>query len=226
MFRPITVVVPDLELIWENMLMAENFTGAKLFAKKFTTLYALCKDLISKQMHYDWGLRVIKSVLVVEGIFKREDPDLDERVLLMRALRDFNFLKIVAHDLDIFMGLIRDLLPNIDVPRKRNMELEGHDEGATQESLLWLEPEFILKVVQLRELLEIRHCVFIIGSFRWGKCSTWKVLAKAQEIAGQKTTFIELNPKSISTNELYGFVILSTREWKGGLFSKTMRSLV
>ena len=146
--------------------MAENFTGAKLFAKKFTTLYALCKDLISKQMHYDWGLRVIKSVLVVEGIFKREDPDLDERVLLMRSLRDFNFLKIVAHDLDIFMGLIRDLLPNIDVPRKRNMELEGHDEGATQEFLLWLEPEFILKVVQLRELLEIRHCVFIIGSFR------------------------------------------------------------
>ena len=83
-----------------------------------------------------------------------------------------------------------------------------------------------MKVVQLRELLEIRHCVFIIGSFRWGKCSTWKVLAKAQEIAGQKTTYVDLNPQSISTNELYGFVILSTREWKDGLLFKTMRSLV
>lgn len=52
------------------------------------------------------------------------------------------------------------------------------------------------------------------------------MLAKAQEIAGQKTTYVDLNPKSISTNELYGYVMMSTREWKDGLLSKTMRSLV
>ena len=34
LFRPITVVVPDLELICENMLMAEGFVGAKILAKK------------------------------------------------------------------------------------------------------------------------------------------------------------------------------------------------
>lgn len=146
------------------MLMAEGFTGAKLLAKKFTTLYALCKDLLSKQMHYDWGLRAIKSVLVVAGGFIRDEPNLDERALLMRALRDFNLPKIVAQDLDIFMGLINDLFPNIDVPRKRNMEFEAIVETATKDLLLWPEAELILKVVQLRELLEIRHCVFIIGS--------------------------------------------------------------
>ena len=144
--------------------MAEGFTGAKLLAKKFTTLYALCKDLLSKQMHYDWGLRAIKSVLVVAGGFIRDEPNLDERALLMRALRDFNLPKIVAQDLDIFMGLINDLFPNIDVPRKRNMEFEAIVETATKDLLLWPEAELILKVVQLRELLEIRHCVFIIGS--------------------------------------------------------------
>lgn len=78
LFRPITVVVPDLELICENMLMAEGFTEAKVLAKKFTTLYALCKDLLSKALHYDWGLRAIKSVLVVAGTFKRAEPDLPE----------------------------------------------------------------------------------------------------------------------------------------------------
>ena len=226
LFRPITVVVPDLELICENMLMAEGFTGAKLLAKKFTTLYALCKDLLSKQLHYDWGLRAIKSVLVVAGGFKRGEPDLDERALLMRALRDFNLPKIVAQDYEIFMGLIGDLFPNIDVPRKRNMEFEAHVESAVKEFLLWPEPEFILKVVQLRELLEIRHCVFIIGPPGAGKSSCWKTLTKAQEISGQKTTFVDLNPKSITTNELYGYVLMSTREWKDGLLSKMMRSLV
>jgi dynein heavy chain len=34
-----------------------------------------------------------------------------------------------------------------------------------------------------------------------------------------------LNPKVTSTNELYGVVLLATREWKDGLLSKTMRSL-
>lgn len=67
LFRPITVVVPDLELICENMLMAEGFLLAKILAKKFVTLYYLCKDLLSKSLHYDWGLRAIKSVLVVAG---------------------------------------------------------------------------------------------------------------------------------------------------------------
>lgn len=225
LFRPITVVVPDLELICENMLMAEGFTGAKLLAKKFTTLYALCKALLSNQRHYDWGLRAIKSVLVVAGGFKRAEPDLDERALLMRALRDFNLPKIVAQDLEIFMGLIGDLFPNIDVPRKRNMEFENHIEGAVAKFNLWPDPEFILKVVQLSELLEIRHCVFVIGPPGCGKSSTWKTLAKAQELSGDKTSYIDINPKSITTNELYGYVMMSTREWKDGLLSKTLRTL-
>jgi dynein heavy chain len=133
LFRPITVVVPDLQLICENMLMAEGFVEAKNLAKKFTTLYFLCRDLLSKQMHYDWGLRAIKSVLVVAGSFKRNEPEIAEAALLMRALRDFNIPKIVAEDLDIFMGLLGDLFPGIDVPRKRDYKFEDLVTKAAEE---------------------------------------------------------------------------------------------
>merc|ERR1711911_209132 len=61
LFRPCAMVVPDFELIAENMLLAEGFLDAKYLAKKFITLYTLCKELLSKQDHYDWGLRAIKS---------------------------------------------------------------------------------------------------------------------------------------------------------------------
>ena len=54
LFRPITVMVPDLVLICENMLMAEGFTQAKVLASKFYGLYSLLRDLLSKQLHYDW----------------------------------------------------------------------------------------------------------------------------------------------------------------------------
>ena len=65
LFRPMTVMVPDLVLICENFLMAEGFVEAKSLASKFYGLYSLLSDLLSKQLHYDWGLRAVKSVLVV-----------------------------------------------------------------------------------------------------------------------------------------------------------------
>ena len=42
----------------------------------------------------------------------------------MRALRDFNTPKIITDDVQIFMGLIGDLFPALDVPRKRDFEFE------------------------------------------------------------------------------------------------------
>lgn len=48
--RPCAMVVPDTELICEIMLVAEGFHHAKLLARKFITLYNLCKELLSKQV--------------------------------------------------------------------------------------------------------------------------------------------------------------------------------
>ena len=78
------------------MLMAERFVEGKMLSKKFIKLYLLCKDLLSKSPHYDWGLCAIKSVLVVAGGFKRAEITVAGDALLMRALRDFNVPKLIA----------------------------------------------------------------------------------------------------------------------------------
>ena len=96
LFRPITVMVPDRQLIMENMLMAEGFVEAKMLAKKFASLYYLLEDLLSPQKHYDWGLRAIKSVLVVAGSLLRAEAGQVESDVLFRALRDFNIPKILS----------------------------------------------------------------------------------------------------------------------------------
>ena len=49
-FRPCAMVVPDFELICEIMLVAEGFIDSRLLARKFITLYTLCKELLSKQV--------------------------------------------------------------------------------------------------------------------------------------------------------------------------------
>ena len=114
LFRPVAVITPDHTLICENMLMAEGFAKAKSLAVKFSTLYDLFKEMLSKQKHYDWGMRAVKSVLTVAGEMRREGTELDEELLIFRALRDFNLPKLVDADLPMFHSLLKDVFPGAE----------------------------------------------------------------------------------------------------------------
>ncbi|NXE29303.1 DYH17 protein, partial [Ardeotis kori] len=225
LFRPCAMVVPDFELICEIMLVAEGFIDAKLLARKFITLYTLCKELLSKQDHYDWGLRAIKSVLVVAGSLKRGDPGCAEDQVLMRALRDFNIPKIVTDDFPVFMGLIGDLFPALDVPRKRDLDFEKIIKQSVLELKLQAEESFVLKVVQLEELLQVRHSVFVIGNAGCGKSQVLRSLNKTYKNMKRKPVTVDLDPKAVTCDELFGVIHPATREWKDGLFSSAMRDL-
>nr|XP_006635186.1 PREDICTED: dynein heavy chain 9, axonemal isoform X1 [Lepisosteus oculatus] len=225
LFRPCAMVVPDFELICEIMLVAEGFLEARLLARKFITLYQLCKELLSKQDHYDWGLRAIKSVLVVAGSLKRGDPGRPEDQVLMRALRDFNIPKIVTDDMPVFMGLIGDLFPALDVPRKRDLDFEKYVKQSVLDLKLQAEDNFVLKVVQLEELLAVRHSVFVVGNAGTGKSQVMKSLNKTYQNMKRRPVWADLNPKAVTNDELFGIINPATREWKDGLFSNIMREL-
>jgi dynein heavy chain len=122
LFRPITVMVPDRQLIMENMLMAEGFVDAKMLAKKFAALYYLLEDMLSPQKHYDWGLRAIKSVLVVAGSLLRAEEGQVEADVLFRALRDFNVPKI----------LLQDMVRCLERPNPKCLVLRASSRGKLQ----------------------------------------------------------------------------------------------
>ncbi|XP_058532038.1 dynein axonemal heavy chain 9 isoform X2 [Ochotona princeps] len=225
LFRPCAMVIPDFELICEIMLVAEGFIEARVLARKFITLYKLCKELLSKQDHYDWGLRAIKSVLVVAGSLKRGDPDRPEDQVLMRSLRDFNIPKIVTDDMPVFMGLIGDLFPALDVPRRRDLQFEALVRKAVVELKLQAEENFVLKVIQLEELLAVRHSVFVVGGAGTGKSQVLRSLHKTYQIMRRRPVWTDLNPKAVTNDELFGIINPATREWKDGLFSSIMREL-
>ena len=68
---------------------------------------------------------------------------------------------------------------------------------------------FVSKTVALSELLSVRHSVFILGAAGSAKTNVWKTLANAQtalNVGGGRTLFASLNPKAVTSNELYGYV--------------------
>ena len=119
LFRPVVCIVPDNELICQIKLFSAGFLTAKVLAKKMTVLYILASEQLSKQTHYDFGLRALKSVLNMAGQLKRTSGNLPENVVLMRALRDMNLPKFIYDDVPLFLGLIKDLFPGLDCPRVR-----------------------------------------------------------------------------------------------------------
>ena len=231
-------MIPDYSMIAEILLFAQGFQNAKSLALKMTQLYKLASEQLSQQDHYDFGMRAIKSVLVIAGSLKKREPGLSEDVVLIRAMRDANIPKFLTNDLQLFLQLIRDLFPGFEIPDTNYGPLTKALQNALIKRTLSVTPTFINKSQQLFESLNVRFGVMIIGLPGVGKTTSYLALKDAMtqlkldsdEINDpnpdpryQKIETQVICPKAISLGELHGEESKDKKEWRYGIASKLMK---
>lgn len=258
-FRPVAMMVPDYAQIAEILLFAEGFQTAKILSRKLTKLFKLCSEQLSQQPHYDFGMRSVKSVLTMAGALKRVtttssslSSQLDENMLLIRAMYDANIPKFIDDDIQLFRGMLRDLFPET-----LSSSFTGGDglfHAAASEVSSWMPsleeevdhqlvlhglqiaPTWKRKIIELFMTLDVRIGIVQTGASGSGKSTAMRILKASlttlRDVKAhpskqfQRVFSFTLNPKSISMGELYGFFHPITREWTDGLASSILRACI
>ena len=228
LFRGVTMLFPNRKVIIKVKLASVGYMEFDGLDRKFTVLYKLCEEQLSKQRHYDFGLRNILSVLRFAGkVLRDEGEGNTEEILLARTLTDMNMSKFVYADKSLFTELIGDIFPSVagKIKSKDHKELGVYIKKRLAEQNLVNKPDFYLKVIQLYETSTVRHGFMVVGKAGCGKTTIYNVLTQALSDMPDtpKYKITKLNPKSFKGTEMYG-TLNFIGEWEVGIFSEIWKA--
>ena len=230
LFRPIAVMQPDTRRIVEIELFAEGFVDATILGYKMRLFQEYSNDQLPTEV---FDTRITKSVVKTAANLKIRYPDESEDTLLVRALVDVYLPKLRPSSIVTFQHIIDDVFPMVFLPPPNYGSLLSAMEriGIDRNDRSHL---YNLKIIQLFEMLFVRHALIVVGSTLCGKTSIIDTLTRSLSLLSMNDdgTFcfplvqtVRINHNSLTPLELFGRWEgkASKLRWKDGTFTKNLR---
>ncbi|KAL8738025.1 MAG: hypothetical protein Q9181_001132 [Wetmoreana brouardii] len=237
LFRSVAMSRPDKELIAEVMLYSQGFNQAKALAKQAVPFFDACSLQLTKQAHYDFGLRALKSVLVSSGGLKRSrltqssqyeqiEPELEPQILV-QSIHETIAPKLISRDIDIMKQAQVEYFPGVQYVSATLKPLQDAIRAEAAERKLVISDAWMVKIIQLYQIQAIHHGVIMVGQSGSGKSAVWQMLLQAlHRLDKVEGVYHRIDPKVMSKEALYGSLDSTTREWTDGLFTCILRKIV
>ena len=237
LFRSVAMSKPDKELIAEVMLYSQGFKNAKQLSKQTVPFFDACAAQLSKQAHYDFGLRALKSVLISSGGLKRArlmttsgNVDSEESIepqIVVQSIRETIAPKLIREDVARMVQVEQSSFPGVQYVPASLEQLEAAIKLEADSKQLVVNDIWMTKILQLYQIQRIHHGIMMVGDSGSGKSSIWKVLLQAlQRVEGVEGVNHIIDSKVMSKEALYGSLDSTTREWTDGLFTSILRKIV
>ena len=80
------------------MLYSQGFETSKALSRKIVCLLKCSSEQLSRQCHYDFGLRTVKTMVMEAGTMKRNNPDINENMVIIKTLHNCTMSKLTKND--------------------------------------------------------------------------------------------------------------------------------
>lgn len=234
LFLPVAMTVPDNVIIAKVLLLAEGFDidNSKIIGEKITSWFDLAKNTMTRQNHYDWGLRAIKSCLNSSGrnLKPVDDQKKDQLSVVVNSLKHQIKSKLIEEDNTRFDQLITDVfgvsIHSEDQNSRSGSSLKEVIFKVMERNSLIPDEGQASKIIELDEQLQSRLGVVILGESGVGKSTIWKTLIDVKkELKQGMIEPVVINPKSMHRTTLLGHIDEDTREWHDGVLPFKAREI-
>ncbi|ODQ67358.1 hypothetical protein NADFUDRAFT_21086 [Nadsonia fulvescens var. elongata DSM 6958] len=238
LFRSFAMTKPDKELIAEVILYSQGFINARLISNKLVPYFDLLSRELSDQVHYDFGLRALKSVLLSCGRLKRRrlqqirntgDEDTCIRYeyeIVIQSLRETIWPKLIEEDSIKFIHFEGQCFEGIEYQSANQEKLFNSIKIISQKQGFTPSKPWVRKIMQLSQISEIHHGIMLVGSSGSGKSSVLETLLSSLDLIEEiKNIRYVIDAKVMSKESLYGTLDSTTGEWIDGLFTGILRKV-
>ncbi|XP_025074096.1 dynein heavy chain 7, axonemal-like [Pogonomyrmex barbatus] len=155
LFRPVSMMAPEVRRIAEIELFAGGFLHAKNLAVKLAAGYKLLSEHLGRKSHYDFSTSSPKTVVATAISMKRNIPDENEYNLLLRSMVRVNIPQLCDTDIPIFQNIMQDIFPESVVLPFDCSAILNALEIICAKRYLTLHTIFKLKALQIVELMHL-----------------------------------------------------------------------